>query len=108
MRRAFDWKRSSISDDAAIASNKLQTNLLAIQSWLAEWRKHNYWTRFSAVHVVETKTGDEFFPELLVLPPLWSSGQISWLQMHRAGFDSELYLRSIVSGTGSTQPREYN
>jgi hypothetical protein len=24
-------------------------------------------------------------------PPLWSSGQISWLQIQRFGFDSRLY-----------------
>jgi hypothetical protein len=44
-------------------------------------------------------------------PPLWSSGQSSWLliQMSRDRFpplsDS---LRSCGSGTGFTQPREYN
>jgi hypothetical protein len=42
-------------------------------------------------------------------PPLWSSGQSSWLQTRRPGFDSRHYQKkSSVSGTGSTQPREYN
>jgi hypothetical protein len=42
-------------------------------------------------------------------PPLWSSGQSSWLQIRRPGFDSRHYQKkSSVSGTGSTQPREYN
>jgi hypothetical protein len=44
-------------------------------------------------------------------PPLWSSGQSSWLQTQRSGFDSRAlpdFLRSSGSGTGSTQPREYN
>jgi hypothetical protein len=43
-------------------------------------------------------------------PPLWSSGQSSWLQIRRPGFDSQHYLKkkSSGSGTGSTQPREYN
>jgi hypothetical protein len=38
-------------------------------------------------------------------PPLWCSGQSSWLQIQRALPD---FLRSSRSGTGSTQPREYN
>jgi hypothetical protein len=42
-------------------------------------------------------------------PPLWSSGQSSWLQIRRPGFDSQHYQKkSNGSGTGSTQPREYN
>jgi hypothetical protein len=44
-------------------------------------------------------------------PPLWSSGQSFWLQIqrYRVRFP-ELpdFLRSNGSGTGSTQPREYN
>jgi hypothetical protein len=43
-------------------------------------------------------------------PPLWSSGQSSWLQIQRSRFDSRHYQKkkSSGSGTGSTQPREYN
>jgi ribosomal protein L37E len=43
-------------------------------------------------------------------PPLWSSGQSSWLQIRRPGFDSRHYQKKKCSGseTGSTQPREYN
>jgi hypothetical protein len=42
-------------------------------------------------------------------PPLWSSGQSSWLQIRRPGFDSRHYQKkSSGSGTGPTQPREYN
>jgi hypothetical protein len=42
-------------------------------------------------------------------PPLWSSGQSSWLQIRRPGFDSRHYQKkSCGSGTGSTQPHEYN
>jgi hypothetical protein len=43
--------------------------------------------------------------------PLWSSDQSSWLQIQRSGFDSPAltdFLRSSASGTGFTQPREYN
>jgi hypothetical protein len=35
-------------------------------------------------------------------PPLWSSGQSSWLQIRRLP-----EKKSNGSGTGSTQPREY-
>jgi hypothetical protein len=45
-----------------------------------------------------------------ICPPLWSSGQHSWLQIRSSGFDSpELpdFRRSSGSGTGSTQPRGY-
>jgi hypothetical protein len=50
----------------------------------------------------------------ILRPPLWSSGQSSWLQIRRNGFDSQHYQKkkkkkkSSGSGTGSTQPREYN
>jgi hypothetical protein len=43
-------------------------------------------------------------------PPLWSSGQSSWLQIRRPVFHSRhsQKKKSSGSGTGSTQPREYN
>jgi hypothetical protein len=46
----------------------------------------------------------------LFRPPLWSSGQSSWLQIRRPRFDSRHYRKKkrSGSGTGSTQPREYN
>jgi hypothetical protein len=55
-------------------------------------------------------------PKSNVRPPLWSSGQSSWLQIRRPGFDSRAlpdFLgkkmnTSSRSGTGCTQPREYN
>jgi hypothetical protein len=50
-----------------------------------------------------------------VRPPMWSTGQSSWLQIRRPGFDLRHYQifwkkkkNSSGSGTGSTQPREYN
>jgi hypothetical protein len=47
--------------------------------------------------------------DLQIWPPLWSSGQSSWLQIRRPRFDSRHYKKkSSGSGTGSTQPREYN
>jgi hypothetical protein len=44
-------------------------------------------------------------------PPLWSTGQSSRLQIQRLWFRFPAlqdFLRSSGSGTGSTQPREYN
>jgi hypothetical protein len=44
-------------------------------------------------------------------PPLWSSGQSSWLQIHRYRFRFPAlpdFLRSSGSGKVSTQPREDN
>jgi hypothetical protein len=39
--------------------------------------------------------------KLIEEPPLWSSGQSSWLQIRRLGFDSRHYQnKSSVSGTG--------
>jgi hypothetical protein len=45
-----------------------------------------------------------------IRPPLSSSGQSSWLQIRRPGFDSRHYQKqkSSGSGTGSTRPHEYN
>jgi hypothetical protein len=46
-----------------------------------------------------------------LVSPLWSSGQSSWLQIQRSRVWFPAlpdYLRSSGSGTGSTQPREYN
>jgi hypothetical protein len=47
------------------------------------------------------------FDRMYVGPPLWSSGQSSWLQIHRSPVRFPAlpdFLRSSGSGTGSTQP----
>jgi hypothetical protein len=46
----------------------------------------------------------------VVVLPLWSSGQSSWLQPEVRVRVPELpdFLRSSVSAAGSPQPREYN
>jgi hypothetical protein len=39
------------------------------------------------------------FPYYITLgPPLWSSGQSSWLHIRRPGFDSRLYQKKKVVG----------
>jgi hypothetical protein len=44
-----------------------------------------------------------------IRPPLWSSGQSSWLQIQRPRFNSWHYQKKNSGyATGSTQPREYN
>jgi hypothetical protein len=58
-----------------------------------------------------TRAAELWFYNVVVSygPPLWSSGQSSWLQIRRPGFDSRHYQKkSSGFGTGSTQPREYN
>jgi hypothetical protein len=41
----------------------------------------------------------DIFWKLLLFPaPLWSSGQSSWLQIRRPGFDSRHYQKKIVVG----------
>jgi hypothetical protein len=47
----------------------------------------------------------------LVRPPLWSSGQSSWLQVQRSQVQFPAlpdFLRSSGSGSESTQPHEHN
>jgi hypothetical protein len=47
----------------------------------------------------------------LFRPPLWSSGQSSWLQIQMSRFRFPAlpdFLRSSGSGTGITRPREDN
>jgi hypothetical protein len=49
--------------------------------------------------------------EEIIGPPLWSSGQCSWLQIQtsRVRFPAlPDFVRSGGSGSGSTQPREDN
>jgi hypothetical protein len=57
-----------------------------------------------------------YFKKGQARPHLWSSGQSSWVQIQRPGFDSRHYQifwggkkkNSSGSGTRSTQPRENN
>jgi hypothetical protein len=56
---------------------------------------------------------DRFYTNLDLAggPPLWSSGQRSWLQIQRSRVRFPAiqdFLRSSGSGTGSTQPNEDN
>jgi hypothetical protein len=73
------------------------------------------------LHVVYMEKGSKFLivwylisvflgSLMITGPPLWSSGQSSWLQIRGPGFDSRHYQgkKSSGSGTGSTQPLEYN
>jgi hypothetical protein len=39
-----------------------------------------------------------FIKYQVTFPPLWSSGQSSWLQIRRPGFDSQHYQKKKVVG----------
>jgi hypothetical protein len=62
------------------------------------------------VHTTHFHWHVDFFITLHVVgPPLWSSGQSSWLQIQRFWIQFPAlpdFLRSNGSGTGPTQPRE--
>jgi hypothetical protein len=44
-----------------------------------------------AIFSVENCVYHVIMPILIIIPPLWSSGQSSWLQIHRLRFDSWPY-----------------
>jgi hypothetical protein len=73
-------------------NNHISTDHHNINCWIYHI---DHWTEF--IYVEESRT------------PLWSSGQSSWLQIQRSGFNSRRYhfLSSSGSGTVSTQLREY-
>jgi hypothetical protein len=71
-----------------------------------------YKTNFFTYYLLLTKWG---LPHFRILknkygPPLWSSGQSSWLQIPeaRVQFPALPEKKSSESGTGSTQLHEYN
>jgi hypothetical protein len=49
---------------------------------------------------VRSKIGSHFILRINIhkIPPLWSSGQSSWLQIQRPGFDSRHYQKKKVVG----------
>jgi hypothetical protein len=50
-----------------------------------------------SVGIVRYRTqATEFFNIVYNIPPLWSSGQSSWLQIRRPGFDSQHYQKKKV------------
>jgi hypothetical protein len=84
---------NSISDD----NDKYDEDNFALCVLHLDWSK--------LVPMVALRYSSEF---PLPRPPLWSNGQSSWLQIRRPGFYSRHYQKNNGSGTGSTQPREYN
>jgi hypothetical protein len=87
----------------------LLLNPSKIQIGASSWSQNEIQTRFLK-GIRHTKKCLFQFVYHSYWPPLCSSGQSSWLQIRRLGFDSRHYHKKISSGsgTGSTQPREYN
>jgi hypothetical protein len=56
----------------------------------------DFWT----MEEVQTAYNSNDFAKVIILngSPLWSSGQSSWLQIRRPGFDSRHYQRKKVVG----------
>jgi hypothetical protein len=79
--------------------------------WTQSIPPRDLWTS-TGVHGTISQNTLRFSSRLLCIrgPPLWSSGQRSWLQIQRSRvwFPALADLRSSGSGTGSTPPREYN
>jgi hypothetical protein len=49
---------------------------------------------------------NNFKYKIFFWPPLWSSGQSSWLQNRRLGFDSRHYQNKKSSGSGVSTTKE--
>jgi hypothetical protein len=68
--------------------------------------------RYRCISQITTPGVLIYCPQLYLLrPSLWSSGQSSWLQIHRSRVrfpTLQNFLRSSGSVTGPTQPREDN
>jgi hypothetical protein len=97
---------SHVHNDAA----RNRRGIATVRSVTVTGRKHHLFQLQKLLHLM--------LAVLNTRPPLWSSGQSSWLQIRRRRFDSRHYQifwgggggrkTSSGSGTGSTQPREYN
>jgi hypothetical protein len=56
-----------------------------------------YWLMFESVNFHNRLLMDQFIiTVVLARPPLWSSGQSSWLQIRKPGFDSRYYQKKKV------------
>jgi ribosomal protein L37E len=87
-------------------------NLISYGMWMtaAVSSGHSSWLQIGDVLCFLWSTNSIYICYVEESDRLWSSGQSSWLQIRRPGFDSLHYQKkkSSGSGTGSTQPREYN
>jgi hypothetical protein len=115
-----DWTHPEPSSETIYFRLNLKKKL-----WVACWANENacfpylMWKihssellHYSKIQKTEESGSAVFIHELnCPRPPLWSSGQSSWLQIQRFRVWFPVlpdFLRSIASGKGSTQPREDN
>jgi hypothetical protein len=78
------------------------------QSFHFRYTKHIY---KKTLEFNKTSTNINISMLLIIIPPLWSSGQSFWLQIQRSRVRFPAlpdFLSGSGSGTGCTQPREVN
>jgi hypothetical protein len=75
------------------------------------WQRYMTWWSLTYLPDIPSRNEENLTIYKLKWPPLWSSGQSSWLQILRSQVRFPAlpdFLRSSGSGAGSTQPREDN
>jgi hypothetical protein len=87
--------RSYIPENGALQVNYcVQQTLLQITCGIYSWNLVVWWMRHLYSMCTNVKVNLSLF--ITIWPPLWSSGQSSWLQIRRPGFDSRHYQKKVM------------